>query len=145
MLISTLIANIRNPPNDSVVGHMTRSDGRTMRLLPFVILVNWLVFHLGGTGTAVFQRGHLPTLISVPFSSTCHVRLLLWRPESRPPVYLAGVFALSYILARGTSLAGLPDLRILHGGVPGTAAVLVTIIIGSIFFFVLEMWLLVHR
>ncbi len=43
---SHLIKNIREPPPDSLVGYMTRADGRVMHTMPFVILFNlaWLFF-----------------------------------------------------------------------------------------------------
>ena len=41
-----LIEAIREPPPDSLVGLMTRADGRVMRTMPFVILFNlaWVFF-----------------------------------------------------------------------------------------------------
>ena len=44
MYLRQLVHNIRQPPPDSMVGHMTRSDGQAMRAMPFFTLVNlaWL-------------------------------------------------------------------------------------------------------
>ena len=40
MRISELIKNIREPPPESLVGYMTRYEGRVMRNMPFFILIN---------------------------------------------------------------------------------------------------------
>ena len=40
MRISALIRSIREPPPESLVGFMTRFEGRFMRNMPFVILIN---------------------------------------------------------------------------------------------------------
>jgi two-component system sensor histidine kinase DesK len=102
MRLSTLIANIRNPPEHSIVGYMTRADGRTMRLLPFVILVNlcWL-FVWAVLARQSFTGVILPTLISVPVFVWLHLCVYFY--DGRDPrvrlLYVAGVFAIGYILA----------------------------------------------
>ena len=40
MVPAQLIRNIREPPETSLVGYMTRFEGRFMRNMPFVILIN---------------------------------------------------------------------------------------------------------
>ena len=99
---STLIANIRNPPEHSIVGYMTRADGRTMRLLPFVILINlaWL-FVWAVLARQSFTGVILPTLLSVPVFVWLHLCVYFYDGKN-PQVrlwYIAGVFALGYILA----------------------------------------------
>ena len=69
-----LIKNIREPPPNSMVGYMTRCDGRVMRTMPFVILFNlaWL-FLYPLIARASFVRVILPTLISLPLFVYLHL------------------------------------------------------------------------
>jgi two-component system sensor histidine kinase DesK len=98
---SKLLANIRNPPHESVVGYMTRADGRVMHMLPFVILINlvWL-FIWAVLAHQSFMQVILPTLISVPIYIYLHLCVYFY--EGRNAVrlrYVAAVFALAYVLA----------------------------------------------
>jgi two-component system sensor histidine kinase DesK len=145
MRFSTLLHNIRNPPPESVVGYMTRADGRTMRLLPFVILINlaWL-FVWAILSRQSFSGVILPTIISVPFFVYLHLCVYFYGgPNSVRLRYVAGVFALAYILAPwnfsslGYLIFGFFMVAYL---VPTWQATLV--ITGSIALFVLQMWLL---
>jgi two-component system, NarL family, sensor histidine kinase DesK len=98
---STLIRNIRNPPQDSVVGYMTRADGRTMHLMPFVILINliWL-FVWVLMDRQPFMTVILPTLISVPIFVYLHLCVYFYGgPNNVRLRYVAGVFSLAYLLA----------------------------------------------
>ncbi|MDF3020471.1 MAG: histidine kinase [Steroidobacteraceae bacterium] len=101
MRLSQLIQNIRNPPHESVVGYMTRADGRTMHLLPFVILINliWLFIWALLSG-ASFEEVILPTLITVPIFIYLHLCLYFYGgPNNVRLRYVAGIFALGFILA----------------------------------------------
>ena len=40
MTLNQLFRNIKDPPPDSMVGLMTRAEGKAMRHLPFMILFN---------------------------------------------------------------------------------------------------------
>jgi two-component system sensor histidine kinase DesK len=145
MRISTLIANIRNPPHESVVGYMTRSDGRTMHLLPFVILINlvWL-FVWAVLARQSFSGVILPTLISVPFYIYLHFCVYFYGGPNRIRLwYVAGVFAMSYLLApwNFSSLAYLIfGFYMVVYLVPIKYSAMV--IVGSIALYMLEMWLL---
>jgi two-component system sensor histidine kinase DesK len=102
MRLSTLIANIRNPPEHSIVNYMTRADGSTMRLLPFVVLINlaWL-FVWAILARQSFSGVILPTLLSVPVFVWLHLCVYFY-DGTNPKVrlaYVAGVFALGYALA----------------------------------------------
>ena len=101
MLISTLIRNIRNPPQDSVVGFMTRADGRTMRFLPFVILINLLwLFVWAVLSRESFTNVILPTLLSVPLFVYLHLCVYFYGGQNNVRMrYVAGVFALGYAVA----------------------------------------------
>ncbi|HUQ08863.1 MAG TPA: sensor histidine kinase [Steroidobacteraceae bacterium] len=101
MRLSQLIANIRNPPSESVVGYMTRADGRTMHLLPFVILINLIwIFLWPLLARQSFLHVILPTLISVPVFVYLHLCVYFYDgPNAIRLRYVAGVFALAYLLA----------------------------------------------
>src|SRR5688572_4998315 len=100
MRLSKLIHNIRNPPPDSMVGHMTRADGRTMRFLPFVTLVNLLwLFVWVLMARQPFVRVILPTLISVPIFVYLYLCAHFYSGPNRVRLrYVAGVFLLGYLL-----------------------------------------------
>jgi two-component system sensor histidine kinase DesK len=145
MRLSTLLHNIRNPPAESVVGYMTRADGRTMRLLPFVILINlaWL-FVWALLSHQSFSGVILPTIISVPFFVYLHLCVYFYGGPNHVRLrYVAGVFALAYILAPwnfsslGYLIFGFFTIAYLV-----TTRQAVLAISGSIALFVLEMWYL---
>jgi two-component system, NarL family, sensor histidine kinase DesK len=101
MRLKTLIHNIRNPPHESVVAYMTRADGRTMYLMPFVILINlvWLFVWVVLSHQS-FMRVILPTLISVPVYVYLHLCVYFYGGPNHVRLwYVAGVFALAYIVA----------------------------------------------
>jgi two-component system sensor histidine kinase DesK len=141
----TLIRNIRNPPTDSVVANMTRADGRTMRYLPFVILINlaWL-FLWAVLARASFTNVILPTLLSVPVYVYLHLCVYFYGGSHRVRLmYVAGVFTMAYLLAPFNFAA----LGYLIFGFFMVAYMVpirqgVKVIFGSIAAFVVEMWLL---
>ena len=146
MLLTTLIANIRNPPEHSIVNYMTRADGSTMRLLPFVVLINlaWL-FVWAILARQSFSGVILPTLLSVPVFVWLHLCVYFY-DGSNPKIrlaYVAGVFALGYALAPwnfsslGYLIFGFFMVAYL---LPVTRAA--TVILLSICGFVVELWLL---
>jgi two-component system sensor histidine kinase DesK len=101
MRLSTLIKNIRHPPQDSVVAYMTRADGRTMRYLPFVILINlvWL-FVWAILARHSFTDVILPTLLSVPVFVYLHLCVYFYGgPNNVRLRYVAAIFFLAYGLA----------------------------------------------
>jgi two-component system, NarL family, sensor histidine kinase DesK len=143
MRLSRLAHNIRHPPENSMVGYMTRSDGRTMRYLPFVILVNlvWL-FVWAVLARQSFENVILPTLISVPVFVYLHLCTYFYDGPNQVRLrYVAAVFLLGYVLAPynfsalGYLIFGFFYLAFL---VPTRQS---TLIIGlSIVLFLLEMW-----
>src|SRR4030095_2715662 len=93
-----LLQNIRQPPPDSMVGHMTRADGRVMRSLPFVMLIHliWLFLWPVLAG-ASFSKVILPTLLSVPPFLYLHLCTYYFAgPQIRRARYIAGVYVLAY-------------------------------------------------
>jgi len=95
-----LIEAIREPPPDSLVGLMTRADGRVMRTMPFVILFNlaW-VFFWPVIARESFLHVILPTILSVPVFVWLH--LCTYYTSGGPAVrrrYVASIVALGYLL-----------------------------------------------
>src|SRR4051812_32764441 len=100
MRLKKLLQNIRNPPPDCMVGYMTRSDGRAMRTLPFVLLIHliWLFLWPVLAG-ASFNGVILPTLLSVPVFLYLHLSTYFYGgPHSGRVPYIIGIFLLSYLL-----------------------------------------------
>ncbi len=100
MRLNQLLKNIRQPPADSMVGHMTRADGRVMRSLPFVVLIHliWLFLWPVLAG-ASFNHVILPTLLSVPFFLYLHLCTYYYAgPHVVRARYIAGVYLLAYLL-----------------------------------------------
>jgi two-component system sensor histidine kinase DesK len=101
MTPAQLIRNIKDPPPTSMVGYMTRADGRMMRAMPFVILVNlvWL-FVWAVLARQSFSGVILPTLISVPFFIYLHLCAYFYGGSNKVRLsYIAGIFALGFLLA----------------------------------------------
>ena len=101
MRLRQLLHNIREPPGDSIVGLMTRVDGHVMRNMPFMVLINlaWL-FLWPILAHDSFLHVFLPTLLTVPVFLWLH--LCIWFVGGKNSVrlrYVAGVFALAYVLA----------------------------------------------
>ena len=95
-----LLKNIRDPPADSLVGMMTRADGKAMRNMPFVILFNlaWLfVYPL--IARQSFLWVILPTLLSTPVFVYLHLCTYFYggRPAMRFR-YVAALYALAFVL-----------------------------------------------
>ena len=67
MNLNQLLESIRNPPPESMVGLMTRADGKAMRFMPFMILFNlawlflWIILARQPFATVI-----LPTILTVP-------------------------------------------------------------------------------
>ncbi len=101
MHLKQLLKNIREPPPDSTVGQMARADGKVMRWMPFVILINltWL-FLWAILAQASFLKVILPSLLSVPVFLWLHLCGYFYGgPNSVRLRYAAGSFALAYVLA----------------------------------------------
>ena len=96
-----LIAAIREPPPTSLVGYMLRYEGRFMRSMPFVILVNlawiWLWALIGGEP---FLTVLLPTLVATLVFVYLHLCTYFYggSPQTRLR-YIAGEYLLGYLLA----------------------------------------------
>jgi two-component system sensor histidine kinase DesK len=101
MYIQQLIRNIRQPPDDSMVGYITAAEGKAMRSMPFMILFNlaWLFLWVI-IARQPFLTVILPTIISVPFFLYFHLCTYFYGgPHEKRLRYIAGVFGLGYALA----------------------------------------------
>jgi two-component system sensor histidine kinase DesK len=145
MRLSQLIHNIRNPPADSMVGYMTRADGRTMRFLPFVTLINlmWL-FVWVVMARSPFVRVILPTLISVPIFVYLHLCANFYGGPNRIRLrYVAGIFLLGYILANfNYSALGYLIFGFFMIAYLVSTRQAIIVIIASICLFLIELWVI---
>jgi two-component system sensor histidine kinase DesK len=147
MRLKQLLQNIRNPPPDSMVGHMIGGDGRVMRNMPFVILFNlaWL-FLYPILAQVSFVRVILPTLISLPLFIYLHLCAYYYGgPNEVRLRYIAGVFLLGFVV----TYFNLAALGYLIFGYFSVAFVVPTrigwkVITGVAALYVLEMILLGH-
>jgi two-component system sensor histidine kinase DesK len=101
MRISRLIQSIREPPPESLVGFMTRFEGRFMRNMPFFILINlaW-IFLWPLLARQPFMTVILPTIISLPFFIYLHLCTYFYGGPPRVRLrYVLGEFLLAYLLA----------------------------------------------
>jgi two-component system sensor histidine kinase DesK len=100
MKLAQLLKNIREPPPESMVGHMIGADGRVMRYMPFVILFNmaWLFFY-PIIAQLSFVKVILPTLLSLPVFIYLHLCTYFYGgPVAVRLRYIAGVFLLGFAL-----------------------------------------------
>ncbi len=108
MHLRQLLKNIREPPENSMVGHMIGADGRVMRNMPFVILFNltWLFFY-PAIARLSFVSVILPTIISVPFFIYLHLCTHFYGgPAAIRLRYILGIFLLGFAVTY-FNLAGL--------------------------------------
>lgn len=101
MTLNQLLRNIKDPPPDSMVGLMTRAEGKAMRNLPFMILFNvaWLFLWII-LARQPFLTVILPTILSVPVFVYLHLSAYFTAgPRARRLLYIAGIFGCAYALA----------------------------------------------
>jgi two-component system sensor histidine kinase DesK len=100
MRLKQLLKNIREPPAESMVGHIIGDNGRGMRFMPFVILFNltWL-FLYPVIAHVSFVHVILPTLLSVPIFVYLHLCTYYYdgSNDGRLP-YIGGMFLLGFIV-----------------------------------------------
>jgi two-component system, NarL family, sensor histidine kinase DesK len=101
MYLKQLIHNIQHPPSDSMIGYITQAEGKAMRTMPFMILFNlawvflWIII-----ARQPFLTVILPTIISVPAFLYFHLCTYFYGgPNAKRLLYVAGTFALGYVLA----------------------------------------------
>jgi len=111
MRLKQLLKNIREPPPDSMVGNMVGSDGRVMRHMPFMILLNlaWL-FLYPILAHVSFVEVILPTIISVPVFLYLHLCTYFYGgPNNVRLRYITATFLLGFAVVN-FNLSGLAYL-----------------------------------
>jgi two-component system, NarL family, sensor histidine kinase DesK len=101
MRISELIKALRDPPPDSLVGYMTRYEGRFMRNMPFFVLINlsW-IFLWPLISRQPFLTVILPILVSVPIFVYLHLcSYFHGGPAHERWAYIFGQYLLGYVVA----------------------------------------------
>ena len=148
MRISELIKALRDPPPESLVGYMTRYEGRFMRNMPFFVLINlaW-VFLWPLISRQPFLTVILPMLVSVPIFVYLHLCSYFYGgPPHLRMRYVAG----QYLLGFGAAFFSLSTIGYLIFAFYVTAFSMSLrharyVIFGSIALFTLEIVLMGHR
>ena len=101
MRISELIRNIKEPPPTSLVGYMTRWEGRFMRNMPFVILINLTWIYLWPLlARQSFLTVILPTMVATVVFVYLHLCTNFYGGPAEVRVrYLIGEYLVAYALA----------------------------------------------
>jgi len=101
MRISKLIQSIREPPPESLVGYMTRFEGRFMRNMPFVILINLAWIYLWPfLARDPFLTVVLPTLIGTVVFVYLHLCTYFYGGPAEVRIrYVLGEYLLAFALA----------------------------------------------
>ena len=141
MRLKQLLQSIREPPADSAVGYMSHAGGKVMRGMPFVSLINIVWLFLWAILTQQpFAKVILPTLLSVPIFLWLYLCFYFYGgPNSVRLRYIAGVFALAYVVAP-FNIASMAYLIFAFFGVTHFVPMHVgsKIVFGSILLFVVE-------
>ena len=98
---SQLIRNIKDPPPDSLVGYMTRFEGRFMRNMPFVILINlaWVYLWPLLAGDS-FLEVILPTMVATVIFVYLHLCTFFYGGSAEVRIrYILGEYLLGFVLA----------------------------------------------
>jgi two-component system sensor histidine kinase DesK len=101
MRISDLIRSIREPPPESLVGYMTHFEGRFMRNMPFVILINLAWIYLWPLlARDPFLTVILPTLIATVIFVYLHLCTYFYGGPSEVRIrYILGEYLVGFALA----------------------------------------------
>jgi len=101
MRISDLILSIREPPPESLVGYMTHFEGRFMRNMPFVILINLAWIYLWPLlARDPFLTVILPTLIATVIFVYLHLCTYFYGGPSEVRIrYILGEYLVGFALA----------------------------------------------
>jgi two-component system, NarL family, sensor histidine kinase DesK len=101
MLPSTLIESIREPPPESLVGYMTRYEGRFMRNMPFVILINLAWIYLWPVlARQPFLTVLLPTMVATVIFVYLHLCTYFYGgPGEKRLRYIFWEYMLGFALA----------------------------------------------
>lgn len=143
-----LIRNIREPPPTSIVGYMTRYEGRFMRNMPFVILINlawiWLWPLIANQS---FLKVLLPTLIGTLAFIYLHLCTYFYGgPGEHRLRYIAGEYLIGFALAPvNLSALGFLIFAFFVTAFSMPLRMARYVIFGSVGLFMLETWALGHN
>jgi two-component system sensor histidine kinase DesK len=143
-----LISSIREPPPTSIVGYMTRYEGRFMRNMPFVILINLAWIWLWPLiANQPFLTVLLPTLLGTLVFIYLHLCTYFYGgPPERRMRYIAGEYLIGFVLAP-VNISALGFLIFAYFVTAFSMPLRMAryVIFGSVILFMLETWLLGHN
>jgi two-component system sensor histidine kinase DesK len=145
---SQLLESIREPPPTSIVGYMTRYEGRFMRNMPFVILINLAWIWLWPLiANQPFLTVLLPTLIGTLLFIYLHLCTHFYGgPIERRLRYIAGEYLIGFALAPANiSALGFLIFAFFATAFSMSFRMARAVIFGSVIAFMLETWLLGHN
>src|SRR6187401_2126411 len=145
---SQLIQSIREPPPTSIVGYMTRFEGRFMRNMPFVILINLAWIWLWPLiANQPFLTVLLPTLIATLVFIYLHLCTYFYGgPGEHRLRYIAGEYLIGFVLAPvNLSALGFLIFAFFVTAFSTPLRMARYVIFGSIIPFMIETWLLGHN
>ncbi len=148
MRLSQLLQNIREPPPTSIVGYMTRFEGRFMRNMPFVILINLAWIWLWPLiANQPFLTVLLPTLIATLVFIYLHLCTYFYGgPGEHRLRYIAGEYLIGFALAPlNLSALGFLIFAFFVTAFSMPLRMARYVIFGSVTIFMIETWLLGHN
>ena len=145
---SELIRSIREPPATSIVGYMTRYEGRFMRNMPFVILINLAWIWLWPLiANQPFLTVLLPTLIATLAFIYLHLCTYFYGgPGEIRLRYITGEYLIGFLLApMNLSALGFLIFAFFVTAFSMPLRMARYVIFGSVVIFMVETWLLGHN
>jgi len=145
---SQLIQSIREPPPTSIVGYMTRYEGRFMRNMPFVILINLAWIWLWPLiANAPFVKVLLPTLIGTLAFIYLHLCTYFYGgPGEHRLRYIAGEYLIGFALAPvNLSALGFLIFAFFVTAFSMPLRMARYVIFGSVIIYMIETWALGHN
>ena len=145
---SQLIQSIREPPPTSIVGYMTRYEGRFMRNMPFVILINLAWIWLWPLiANAPFLTVLLPTLVATLAFIYLHLCTYFYGgPGEHRLRYIAGEYLIGFALAPvNLSALGFLIFAFFVTAFSMPLRMARYVIFGSVIIYMIETWALGHN
>jgi len=143
-----LIRNIREPPPTSIVGYMTHYEGRFMRNMPFVILINLAWIWLWPLiANAPFLTVLLPTLVATLAFIYLHLCTYFYGgPGEHRLRYIAGEYLIGFALAPvNLSALGFLIFAFFVTAFSMPLRMARYVIFGSVIIYMIETWALGHN
>ena len=143
-----LIRNIREPPPTSIVGYMTHYEGRFMRNMPFVILINLAWIWLWPLiANQPFLTVLLPTLVATLAFIYLHLCTYFYGgPGEHRLRYIAGEYLIGFALAPvNLSALGFLIFAFFVTAFSMPLRMARYVIFGSVIIYMIETWALGHN